>query len=110
MFKKMTSFWEMIFSSGEEEKVNYCKNIHRNKKDVTPSYVEISKDLNSKENQVFEASVYYLCVIAKMKQEYQKDISEIVNMYLNKNKAKTSRVSYVLEMAKEHGLDEFIHN
>ena len=74
------------------------------KKDFTPSYVLIAKDLENKEEQVFEAAVYYLCTIASFKKDYASDIIGILNKTISENKKNPARVAYVEKMMYEKKL------
>ena len=110
MFKKISSFWEMIFGPSKETDEVRLKPREQKKKGFTPTYLIIAEDLNNKEQKVFEAAVYDLCVIAKSKQEYQKDILDILSSCLTKFQNQPARLSYIKEMMSAHGLDETIHN
>ena len=62
---------------GEAEKIqkaSYTLSLAETKKHFTPTYQTILQGLDSKDKQVFEASVYYLTKIAIKKNKYQKDI------------------------------------
>ena len=56
------------------QKASYALSIAETKKHFTPTYMTILQGLDSKDKQVFEASVYYLAKIAIKKNKYQKDI------------------------------------
>ena len=98
MVKNDTSFWKMVL--GSEAKSSAA--VEQQKQ--TPSYIAIGQDLNSSEQQVFEAAVYYLCVIASQKKEYQKEISDILINQMKKTKAQTARVAYIKKMMEEYKL------
>jgi len=110
MFKKITSLWEMIFGPSAEDGSINIKPRAQKKKGFTPTYLIIAEDLNNKEQKVFEASVYNLCVIAKTKPEYQKDIMDILELCLKKFQNQPSRVDYIKEALQAHDLDHFLHN
>ncbi len=95
MSKTAKSFWNMIY--------DFSKN-QENQKGFTPTYLEISKSLNSKDEQVFEASVYNLCAIANQKKEYQSQIVTLLMQHMKKSKAPKSRISYIKKMMEEQGL------
>ena len=90
MFKK-TSCLGNIFEANKED----CAS-----KDFTPTYLLVAQDLNSREDQVFEAAVYYLCVIARQKQEYRKEIIALLKEEMKKNKAQSARTAYIKNMLK----------
>ncbi|MBR6408925.1 MAG: hypothetical protein IKS23_01605 [Alphaproteobacteria bacterium] len=96
MSKTAKSFWNMVYG--------FSKN-QENQKDFTPTYLEISKNLNSKDEQVFQAAVYSLCVVANQKKEYQSQIVALLTQYLKKSKAPKSRISYIKKMMEEQGLN-----
>jgi len=103
MFRSINSFFNMIFKSSEQVKDD-AQPRHRYKKDFTPSYVLIAKDLENKENQVFEAAVYYLCTIASFKKDYASDIIGILNKTISENKKNPERVAYVEKIMQEKKL------
>lgn len=104
MFQSVNSFLNMIFKSSQSAKKGFENKTRHYKKDFTPSYVFILKDLDSKEQQVFEAAVYYLCTIAALKKEYQNDITEALNKTILKNKKHEARVAYIQKMMEEKKL------
>ncbi len=104
MAKNETSFWKMVLGSQKTDTTL----IKQQKQ--TPSYVTVAQDLNSPEQQVFEAAVYYLCVMASQKPEYQKEISDILMSQMKKNQKQASRVAYIKKMMEEYALNGKIHN
>lgn len=104
MFRSVNSFLNMIFKSSQGAKSGFEVKTRRYKKDFTPSYVFMLKDLDSKEQQIFEATVYYLCTIAALKKEYQNDIIEVLNKALLKNKKHEDRAAYIQKMMEEKKL------
>ncbi|HCU58607.1 MAG TPA: hypothetical protein DIC64_01360 [Alphaproteobacteria bacterium] len=110
MFKKISSFWEMIFGPSDEENAGDLKLHTYKKKGLTPTFFDIARDLSSKQDQVFEASVYNLCVIAKAKVEYQNEILKILSDYLVKRPKETKRAEYIKNTLSAFSLDEFLHN
>jgi len=110
MFKKISSFWEMIWGTPNEREHFSTQPQAQKKRGFTPTYLIIAEDLNNKTQKVFEAAVYYLCVIAKQKTEYQNDILKLLSTYLSKVQNYPERVSYIKEMLSYFDLDKFIHN
>ena len=110
MLRKMSSFWDILFGKEKRKKNESGKKYFTAKKGVTPTFWLISENLEDDKEQVFEAAVYYLCVIAKMKKEYQQDILNIFDAYLKRNKLQPIREAYVRDMLKKYGFLEFIHN
>lgn len=64
-------------------------------KACTPPYTAIAVQMLSDKQQVFEAAVYYLCVIAGNEPRYKKPIVDILSRYITENKQDESRVSFV---------------
>lgn len=104
MFRSVNSFLNMIFKSSQGAKRGFENKQRRYKKDFTPSYVFLLKDLDNKEQQIFEATVYYLCTIAALKKEYQKDILDILNEAVSANKKHPERSLYIQKMLQEKKL------
>lgn len=104
MFRSVNSFLNMIFKSSQGAKRGFENKQRCYKKDFTPSYVLIAKDLENKENQVFEAAVYYLCTIASFKKDYASDIIGILNKTISENKKNPERVAYVEKIMQEKKL------
>ena len=100
MFRTINSFFNMIFKSSEQS----VGKVHRYKKNLTPSYVLIAKDLENKESQIFEAAVYYLCTIASLRKDCQADILHILNKAISENKKYPERVAYIEKMMREKKL------
>ena len=103
MFRSINSFFNMIFKSAERAETKKTS-AHRCNKNLTPSYVLVAKDLESKEHQVFEAAVYYLCTIASFKKDYESDIVDILNKTARANKKQPTRVAYIEKMMCEKKL------
>ena len=87
MFKTINSFWKMIFNASQSENTIIKANRRVYKKNNTPTYVLIARDLESKHKQVFEAAVYYLGVIASLKKDYKDEIIDILNEALKIGRA-----------------------
>ena len=104
MFKTINSFWKMIFNASKSENEGAKANRRTHKKDYTPSYMLIARDLQSKHFQVFYAAVYYLCVIAVCKKEYKNDIIDILNKALKTYHTNAERVVCITQMMKEKKL------
>ena len=102
MFRSINSFLNMIFKSSG--KSNTQTAFRRYEKDFTPTYILIAKDLENKESQIFEAAVYYLCTLAVLKKEYQKDILDILNKAALSNKKYPERSIYIQKMLQEKKL------
>ncbi|MBR2299463.1 MAG: hypothetical protein IJ870_02685 [Alphaproteobacteria bacterium] len=109
MLKKISSFWEMIFGSSDNDAVDLKTRAFK-KNGITPAYLLIAEDLKNKKDQVFEAAVYELCVIAKLKPEYQNEIMDILNFYLEKTHSPTNRTEYIKNTLEAFSFDQVIHN
>ena len=96
MFQKMGFFLDHLFKTGDSSCDDfYCTN---SKEKQTPTYVFIAKDLENKNEQIFEAAVYYLCTIALHKTNYQTNILSMLNTYAQKASTKANRRDYIQKM------------
>lgn len=85
MLRKLKDFLigrkQIEISPAEAEKIqkaSYALTHAEIKKKYSPTYLSIVPGLDSKEKQLFEATVYYLVKIATNKTEYTKNIVEIL--------------------------------
>ena len=62
------------------QKAFYALSKVENKKTFSSTYLTLLPGLDSKEKQLFEASVYYLVKIAANKQKYRDEIIEILKV------------------------------
>ena len=76
----------------------------------TPTYLLIARDLESPQDAVFEAAVYYLCVIANYKTNEKEPILKILNSTFHQKKLKASRRAYIEKLARLNDFFEVIHN
>ncbi len=109
IYQKISSgFAKSVPSDHKNNLIKLVQN-HQNKHNI-PTYQTIACDLLSNKQQVFEAAVYELCVIAHMKPHYQKPIFEILSSCIAQYKNDLNRIQYIKNMLSYHHLDEFIHN
>ena len=105
MFKKISSLHRIIFNALKKEHVAYTRKSKVLQKDYTPTYLIVAKDMQSPHKQVFEAAVYYLCEIATLKKEFKSNIVEILSTFIQNNKYKSERTSYIKQMMSEYKLN-----
>ena len=93
------------FSQADENDTSFTRKYRQEKQGYTPTFLLIANDLTSPQDKIFEAAVYYLCVIAKFKTEYRHDIFEILNGYLKNNLKQTKRINYIQKVLNQYELD-----
>ena len=71
-------------------------------KSFTPPYLPISYQLISNKQEVFEAAVYYLCLIANNTPKYKQEIANILETYCQKNQEKTERINFIKSEMEKH--------
>jgi len=77
------------------QKQEYFNTITSFDKTYTPPYLLIGYQLFNDKQDIFEAAVHYLCIIANNNPKYRKDISNILITYCNNNKKLTDRISFI---------------
>ena len=102
MFQKISSFWNHLFGQTEStEEGFFCKPLSNKH---TPSYILIAKDLENKSEQIFEAAVYDLCLIAAQKTSYQAAILNLLKSYIAKYPKAANRHQHIQKMLSEFQL------
>lgn len=90
-----------LFSLTREE-INRFKT--ENDVSCTPPYLLVAEDLFSTQQQVFEASVFYLCKIALNQKKYHDHILRILYAYMAEYTSKSIRIAYIKNTVKQLGL------
>lgn len=83
--KQANQLQKEAFLTGSQPRQKVC----------TPPYMAVAVQMMSDKEQVFEAAVYYLCVIAGNQPRCKKPIVDILNRYISENKKYDRRVSFV---------------
>ena len=119
MFKNanlfITDFFKSLINkqSGEDitpkiaesiQKKEYFSSLKSYDKTFTPPYTLISYQLLSEKNEIFEASVYYLCTIAKNMPKYKSEIYSILMSYCEENKNMKNRIAYIHSQMETYNL------
>ncbi len=86
------------------QKQDYFNSLNEYEKTFTPPYLQVSYQLLNEKTEVFEAAVYYLCIISKNMPKYKDDIYNILTTYCNNNKKRTDRVSFIQSEMKKYKL------
>lgn len=86
------------------QKQEYFNSLNNFEETFTPPYLVVAYQMHSKKQEIFEASVYYLCVIAKNTPKYKKDILKILKDYSVEHENQKVRVSYINNQIKIHKL------
>lgn len=74
----------------------YMDNLKQDKNTLaSPPYVEIAKQLNNKNSEIFQAAVYYLMRISENKHQYALPILSILKHCKQKNKLSEKDMSYL---------------
>ena len=95
MFQKISSLWAKIFSCSGNFDIKPSQI-----KGYTPVYLKIAEDLKSKNMQVFEAAVYYLCIMAAQKQTLKNEIIPLLKNCTNL----PDRQNYINRQLANNGL------
>ena len=102
---------ENIFKKiGITKKENCNSSFSNHHSSYTPTYLLIARDLESPQDAVFEAAVYYLCAIAAHKTNEKEPILKILNSTFHQKHLKTSRREYIEKLARLNNFFEVIHN
>ena len=91
------------------QKQEYFNSLNGYDESFTPPYLVVAYQMLNKNNEVFESSVYYLCVIAKNMPKYKKDILRILKNYSEEHKKEQERVNYINSQIAEHNLKKNNH-
>ena len=86
------------------QKEDFFRSLKNYSKTFTPPYLLISYQLLDEKNEIFEASVYYLCTIAKNSPKYKTDIYQILISYCENNKNLKSRIDFIQSQIKKYNL------
>ena len=80
------------------QKTSYIISKKEFEKSCTPPYVAVAAQLGTDKQQVFEAAVFYLCVIAANEPKYKKAILHVLDSYAEEHKKFPSRAEYINNM------------
>ncbi len=82
------------------QKASYALTHAEIKKKYSPTYLSLVADLDSEEEQLFEASAYYLIRIAANKPKYRAEILEILNAKIADTKLNPEYKEYIKQQMK----------
>ena len=103
MLNKISSFWKAIVGPSVKKNQGSTAN-GASALGCTPTYQLIARDLDAQKRQVFEATVYYLCMIAGLKPDYRAEILEILADYVKTHPNLTDRISYIEQLVIHNNL------
>ena len=87
------------------QKQEYFNTLNNYEETFTPPYLVVAYQMHSNKQEIFESSVFYLCVIAKNTPKYKKDILKILKNYAEEHKNQKERLNFINNQIKIHNLE-----
>ena len=88
-------------SARKIQKNAFKRSTARQQENCSPPYVEMAKQVSSKEDQVFASAVYHLVKIANSSRRYRSQIAEILDKYAQTPNLSSYRKNYLAEKRAE---------